>query len=297
MSPFRRLPRLELLTSLDTAVKSLLFLLIGSLTLLAACGGGGSGSVDPPSGKPVARGPFQTYTTQHNGFVRVRMDRSRPQDADAIAAFEDNDPRDPTGYRHLVELAEKKYEGAITIEVLAQVDGEDAPTRVVRLTADQAPFENLRGGKLITSGGRYFFRGQSFAWVTIDNGPILSGRHNQGLESMVLDFDKGTADINIRTEVSDRSQVEIGLRADGLPFDVVTGAFGGDTTIRVRNPDVTESFRIPGHLRGNVGGSPTYTEGVHGMTASGLYTARGRDGGTRVTVDGAFAGHDPNARP
>lgn len=276
-------------------------LALGCLSLLAACGssgGGAGGAAPPPTGRPVASGPFETYSTQHNGFQRVRMDRSRPSDAAALAAFEDGDPRDPAGYRNLIDLAETAYAGQVVIEVIAQVEGgSDAPVRLVRLTADQAPFDNLRDGALVTSGGRYFFTGESFAWVTIDNGPLLSGRHPKGLENLVLDFDRGTADIDIRTEVSDRSQVEIGLRATGLPFDVVSGAFGGATTIRVRNPDVTESYRIPGRLRGNVGGRPVYEDGQHGMTASGLYTARGRDGGRLVTVDGAFVGRDPNARP
>jgi len=279
-------------------MKSLRVFSVGFPIFLTACGGGSSEPSSPPVGRPVASGPFETYTTQHNGFQRVRVDRSQPRDAAAIAAFEDADPRDPAGYRDLIRLAEHGYGGQVSIEVLAQIDGSTGePTRLVRLTADQAPFENLRDGRLATTGGRYFFRGQSFAWVTIDNGPLLSGRHSEGLENLVLDFDKGTADINIRTETSERSQVEIGLRANGLPFDVVTGAFGGDATIRVRNPDVAETYRVPGHLRGNVGGSPDYRDGHHGMLASGLYTARGRDGGRRVIVDGAFVGRDPNARP
>lgn len=274
------------------------FYSLSAVLLLVACSGGSGNAPTPPTGRPVASGPFQTYTTQHNGFNRVRMDRSLPKDANAIAAFEDADPRDPAGYRNLIRLAEQDYIGKVTIEALAQIDtSSGAPTRLVRLTADQAPFENLRNGSLVTTGGRYFFRGQSFAWVTIDDGPLLSGRHDQGLESLVLDFDRGTADINIRTEVSNRSQVEIGLRANGMPFDVVSGAFGGDTTIRVRNPKVTETYRIPGHLRGNVGGSPTYSNGQHRMTASGLYTARGVDEGRKVKVDGAFVGRDPNAGP
>lgn len=274
------------------------FLVLGSFAVLAACGGGSAHTEAPPSGRPVPSGPFESYTTQHNGFQRVRMDRSRAGDAATLAAFEDANPRDPAGYRNLIRLAERDYGGKVTIEVIAQVDAAGgAPTRLLRLTADQAAFENTRNGRPVTTGGRYFFKGQSFAWVTIDDGPLLSGRHSQGLENLVLDFDKGTADIDIRTEVSDRSQVEIGLRANGLPFDVVSGAFGGGATIRVRNPDVTETYRIPGHLRGNVGGSPTYSDGQHGMTASGLYTARGTDGGRRVKVDGAFVGRDPNARP
>ncbi|MFC7704594.1 viral aspartic protease [Plastorhodobacter daqingensis] len=225
------------------------------------------------------------------------MDRSRPGDAGILAAFEDADPADPAGYRNLIDLAET-YDGRVTIEVIAQVDPAlaGAPTRLLRLTADQEPFRNIGRTGLVTASGQYFFRGQSFAWVTIDDGPLLSGRQDQGLENLMLDFDRGTADISLRTEVSARSEVEIGLNARGLPFNIVTGQYGGATTIFVRNPDLAESYDIPGYLRGNVGGSPIYQNGTHGMTTSGLFTATGTDGGRHVTVDGAYVGRDPNAR-
>ena len=38
-----------------------------------------------------------------------------------------------------------------------------------------------------------------------------------------------------------------------------------------------------------------YTNGIHGMTTSGLYTATGTSGATAVVVDGTFVGTDPNA--
>ncbi|CAM3331008.1 viral aspartic protease [Paracoccus nototheniae] len=275
-----------------------------ALALLTACGGSGGGggsetpvTPPPPEGRPVGTGPFEAYQTQHNGFSRTRMDRSRPGDAAVLAAFEDGNPAGPAGYRDLIALTEAQYAGQMTIEVIAEVDPRNGnrATRLLRLTADQAPFENLRDGELVTAGGQYFFKGESFAWVTIDDGPLLSGRHSEGLENLMLDFDRGTADIDIRTEVSARSDVEIGLQARGLPFNVVTGAYGGATTISVRNPDVAETYDIPGYLRGSVGGSPTYRDDRHGMTTSGLYTATGRDGGHRVTVDGVFVGADPNA--
>lgn len=281
-------------------------LVLLSLVLLAACGGGGGGGTGdapplapPPEGRPVASGPFQTYTTQHNGFARVRRDASQgPRDARALAAFDDGNPADPAGYRDLIARADADRAGRMTIEVIAEVDPRNGrrATRLLRLTADQAPFDNLRDGQLVAASGQYFFKGQSFAWVTIDDGPLLSGRHSDGLENLMLDFDRGTANVDIRTEVSPRSQVEIGLRARNLPFNVVTGAYGGAATISVRNPDVTETYRIDGQLRGNVGGSPTYRDGRHGMTTSGLYRATGRDKGHAVRVDGAYSGVDPNAR-
>jgi hypothetical protein len=147
----------------------------------------------------------------------------------------------------------------------------------------------------VTASGQYYFRGASFAWVTIDDGPLLSGSHSNGLENLMLDFDKGTASIDLRTEASGKSAVEIGLHAKNLPFDVVTGAYGGKTTIQVRNPDADETYALNGRLRGNVGGSPTYADGKHQMTTSGLYTATGRDQGHKLQVDGVYFGKDPNA--
>lgn len=50
-------------------------------------------------------------------------------------------------------------------------------------------------------------------------------------------------------------------------------------------------------MRGNVGGSPVFANDSHGMTTSGLYTARGTTPDGEVTVDGVFRGADPNAKP
>lgn len=227
------------------------------------------------------------------------MNHATAADAAVLAKFEDSDPADPVGYRNLIARSEALSEGNMVVEVIAAVDAGNGgkATRLLRLTADQAPFENVQNGRLIDASGRYHFRGQSLAWVTIDDGPLLSGRHDRGLESLVLDFDAGTASIDIRTEVSANSDVEIGLRAGALPFDVVSGAYGGGVTINVQNPDVTETYSIDGHLRGNVGGRPGYRDNLHSLTTSGLYRASGTDGGTAVTVDGVFMGVDPNALP
>lgn len=269
---------------------------IVALLLLSGCGGSGGG-VALPEPTPVDAGRFETYRTNHNGFSRVRMDHSTAADAPILAGFEDADPSDPAGYRNLIAQNEALHDGTMIVEVIAQIDAGngDKATRLLRLTADQAPFENVRNGRLVEASGTYHFRGQSFAWVTIDDGPLLSGRHNQGLENLMLDFDSRTASIDIRTEVAADSEVEIGLTAAQLPFDIVSGAYGGAVTINVRNPDVTESYAVNGHLRGNVGGRPGYSDHVHGLTTSGLYTASGSDNGTAVTVDGVYMGADPNA--
>lgn len=273
---------------------------VAALLLVSACGGGGGGGggTQPPVQPPVESGPFEAYRTDHNGFGRVRMDRSTAKDAAVLRQFEDQDPADPAGYRNLLAASETPYEGKMVVEVIAEVDAASGKAkRLLRLTADQSPFQNVKNGRPVTKAGKYYFRGESFAWVTIDGGPLLSGHHGQGLENLELDFDAGTASINIRTEVAKGSDVEIALKADDLPFDIVTGAYGGAITVNVRNPNADQVIAADGSLRGNVGGSPTYTNNAHGMTTSGLYTAQGTVDGTTVTVDGVYRGSDPNAAP
>ncbi|QYK40994.1 MAG: viral aspartic protease [Paracoccaceae bacterium] len=264
---------------------------------LAGCGGGAGGV---PTGVDVNTPAFESYTTNHNGYSRVRLDRSTPADAPVIAQFEDSDPASPAGYRELIALSDPAYTGRMTIEVIAQVDpaNGDKATRILRLTADQEPLQNISGGRLVTSSGKFFLRGQNFAWVTINGGPLLSGNQTAGgLVDLVLDFDSASADINLRTGVSGASEVRTEVTGTRLPFNIVTGAYGGDVTVQIWDPGSSLIFGIDGALRGSVGGAPVYSGPTHGMTTSGLYTATGIDGGTAVSVDGVFYGTDPNALP
>lgn len=271
-------------------------LLIVAAFSLTACGGGDSGGGGLPDGADVVTPDFETYTTNHNGFARVRKDDSTPADAAVIAQFEDGDPASPAGYKDLIALSDAAYDGKMTIEVIAAVDGADKPTRILRLTADQSPFRNTANGALVTATGRFFLRGQNFAWVTLNGGPVLSGvKRDAGLVDLVLDFDKQTADINLRTGVEAGSEVRTEIAATALPFNIVTGAYGGGVTVQVWDPNSALELAIAGSLRGNVGGSTAFADGKHGLTTSGLYTATGTDQGVSVSVDGVYVGTDPNA--
>jgi hypothetical protein len=264
--------------------------------LLAGCGGGGS---SVPDGKDVVTPAFESYTTDHNGYSRVRKSNATGADAAVIAGFEDSDPATPEGYRELIQLADAAYTGTMTIEVIAEVadaGGTEKTKRILRLTADQAPFENVKNGKLVTATGTFYLRGQNFAWVTLDGGDMLSGSQTDGgLVDLVLDFGAETASITLRTGVAGSSEVRTEIAATGLPFNIVTGAYGGDVTIQVWDPNSALVFAIDGSLRGSIGGTATYAGGVHGMTTSGLYTGTGTDQGVTVTVDGVYYGTDPNA--
>ena len=274
----------------------------GLMLLLSGCSGGATvDSVSPGASvsSPVVDVPevsaFETYVTDDTGYNRTRASLSRSSDIAILNQFEDENPASPAGYKSLIALDDKLYSGDARIEVIAQVPiGSDteAAIRLLRLTVDQAPMEIVPGTK-----GRYFLRGDNFSWVTIDGGPLLSGSDNRGLVNLVLDFDKGSANINLRTGDSGQSVVRSEIEGDNLPFDIRDGSFGGVITVQVWNPDNSEIYSIGGHLRGNVGGSTAYANDLHGLSASGLYAASGQDNGASVQIDGAFAGIDPNRLP
>lgn len=273
-------------------------LLLPVLSLLAACSGGDS--LRLPDGAVVDVPAFETYTTDHNGYSRVRRDYATPADASVIAQFEDADPADPAGFRNLVALDEATYGGRMIVEVLAEVDeGTGTVQRLLRLTVDEEAFENVERNALVTASGQFYLRGANYAWVSIDGGEILSGYDARGLVDMVLDFDNETASLSLRTGVDAGSEVRTEIIASDLPFNVVTGAYGGDITVRVWDDANAAILSVDGALRGAVGGSPTYSGGHHDLSTAGLYTASGTDAdtGTSVSVDGAFMGVDPNTLP
>ena len=272
------------------------FLPLFPLALLAACGV--VALPDLPDGRAIEVTGFETYTTAHNGYSRVRRSYATDTDSAALAAFEDADPSDPAGYRNLIDLAGTPYEGLMTIEVLAEVDGPDGPaTRLVRLTVDEQPFNNVQDGQLIAATGQFFLRGGNAAWVTIDDGPLLQGSDATGLVNMVIDFDTESVSLNLRTGVDGDSQVRLEIAAEDVPLNIRTGAYGDDIVIQVWDPDSPDVLSVDGTLRGALGGTPTYTDGISDLSTSGLYTADGYDEATgrRLRVDGAFYGVDPNA--
>lgn len=284
------------------------WIFLGLALALAACGGSSSGvPVAPPlpDGREVPDGPFTTYTTAHNGQNRVLATPGSGAADRAVLTQIDTTGRGPAGYAALMKSLESGYDSRdMVVEVIAEMtqDGTRAQ-RLLRLTADQAPLENVKNGRIVAPDGKFYFRGQNFAWVTIDNQPMLSGTHDQGLVDLVLDFGAGTASIDLRTNSFAPSEVEVNLTARDMPFNVVTGAYGGPVKVTVGTATGGRLTAINGALRGSVGGSPTYADGQHGLTTSGLYTATGtarpEAGGASVpvSVDGVWFGRDPNARP
>lgn len=283
---------------------------------LAACGGGGGGTATPgvplPAGAEVKDGPFTTYRTSpgagydvgpQNRVLRnlaLADQGSRAfSDAEVLAEF-DTTGTGPAGYRNLMaDVAGQYARSDMILEVIAEVGPGNKPNRLIRITADQSLLKNDQGGYAVSPDGEFFFRGHALSWVTIDNGPLLEGRHEQGLVNMSVNFAKQTANIELRSNSYAPSEVELTLIAKDLPFNVRTGAFGGDVTMQVGTTALGRSGDIAGQLRGNVGGDPVWTNGTHGLTTSGLFTGSDtvvfENGGAAakpVVVDGIWFGRD-----
>ncbi|PTE23390.1 hypothetical protein C5F48_02035 [Cereibacter changlensis JA139] len=260
------------------------------LLALAACGGGGGS-------EPVREPTLESYTNDHDKLNRVRLNKAANRADDRILAqFDDGNPASPAGYKELIAGQEKiltaqNLTKRLFVEVIGEVDTANGPervTRILRITADTEPFQDIAQAK-----GEYFFRGENYVWVSLDGGEVLSGsKEADGLAFMRIDFDTKTMDIRLETELSPVSEVETKLTASGIPFDVNSGAFRGDVILQVRDPKVDTNLEAAGELLGNVGGNPAYVNYAHGLVASGLYTVSGRDKATGRTVeaDGVFFG-------
>ncbi len=270
---------------------------------LVACGGGGGAGVSrppaPQPGKEIDTPAFETYRTDHNGRNRIRRDNSSPSDATIIAQFEDTNPDSPAGYRNLIDLADTAYDDKMTIEVIGKVASATGPgaERILRLTVDQTPLLAARAGAPIAADGKYYFRGANFVWASLDGQSLLTGANSDGLVNMELDFGRQTASLRLETGVNEGSNLRTAMTADNLPFNIQTGAYGGDVTLRVWDPDSSDILSAAGSLRGSVAGRPEFSDGMHDMVTGGLYTVSGTDPATGRTVDadGVFYGADPNA--
>lgn len=289
---------LKLITRTSDRKLPFLFMVTIGLT---ACGGGGGGGSDAsslPEGATVSTPEFETYKNSHNSYDRVRLLKAAGDTDTAVLAQFDSTGSGPDNFKNLIALTDSAYTNAMTIEVIAETNEDGTPKRLLRLTADETPFTNTSGNTLVTATGTYYFRGENYAWVQIGDGGLLSGNQKAaGLVNLALNFDTGTASINLVTGVNAETGSEVRTEVVGtdMPFNIVSGAYGGAVTVQVWNPDSSDIYGLSGTLRGNVGGSPTYSDGQHNMTTSGLYTASGTSEGTSVSVDGVYYGKDPNA--
>ncbi|SNT42225.1 hypothetical protein SAMN05421763_11720 [[Luteovulum] sphaeroides subsp. megalophilum] len=264
---------------------------------LTACGGGGSGekNVEPKfTGREVVTEGIEHYVTDHNGYSRVRIDNAATQaDYDALGQFDDSNPATPAGYRNLIERAENAYTNSVFVEVIAQIDkdaeGDEQVVKVLRLTADQAPFDNVDGAGNPIGSGKYYFRGNGDfrVYARVDGGEVQTGVGD--LEALTIDFDTGTAAIHLRTGLNETSRIETEILAENLTFDILTGTFGGAITQTARVGG--DTLTAQGYLRGSISGNEaSLTRQKEQMTTSGVFTADG----ARLNSDGIFWGSQLN---
>jgi hypothetical protein len=253
-----------------------------------------------PPGKVIETPGLESYQRSaagdpYKGYNRVRLDAGQGAgDAAILAQFDDVDPASPAGYRNLIDLQEKRYRDTMQIEVIAEVTtgvGPEQVVRILRMTADQAPFDNVNARGQAIASGKFFFRGVNQVWATVDGGAMQSGVGD--LENLIIDFDSESASIDLRTPLNTAtgSEIETQLTASGLPFNVRTGAFGGAITLQTRSGVTGEIITEAGVLRGNINGDEAgLSRLIENMTASGLYTVSG----DRLKASGVFYGSQLN---
>ncbi|MWB78757.1 viral aspartic protease [Pseudooceanicola sp. 216_PA32_1] len=280
---------------------------IALLALLAACSGGGGGgggmTTAPMTPAPVPVGTTITtpgvadYVTDHNGFTRARISSSTPADMAILQQFDDANPANPAGYRNLIALTEKRYTDNMQLEVIAEVasaaGGGEQVVRVLRLTADQAPFKNLDSNNNLIAKGEFFFRGSAEVYAMVDGGALQRGIGD--LENMVVNFDTQTVSINLRTPFNPAagSGIETEMVAANIPLNVVTGSFGGPVALQTRSATTGEVLTSTGTLRGNLNGDEAgLSRLVENMTTSGLFSVG--QTGERMTAQGIFWGSQLN---
>ncbi|MXN17987.1 viral aspartic protease [Pseudooceanicola sp. GBMRC 2024] len=248
---------------------------------LAACGGGGGGGGStgnaPSEGTEIDTPGIESYVTDDTGYTRARITTGTgTDDATVLNAFDTGDS--PAGYKRLITLTEQKYLDNMNIEVIAQMSSEEddaTVVRILRLTADQGPFDNVDDNGDLIASGKYYFRGSAQVYASVDGGDLQVGVGD--LENLVVDFDSETVTIDLRTpyDPDNGSDIETELTAE-VPLNVLTGTFGGDVTLSSRSASTGETTTASGELRGNINGDEDgLSRLVENMTTSGIFSVSG----------------------
>lgn len=286
-----------------------LILPLFALATLTACGsvsttgGGSGGAVAMRAGATVPTEGFETYVTQHNGFTRVRRGETQAGDAAILAQFEDANPASPAGFRSLIDMRATPVANRVHAEVIGEertwLDGNGDPRsaleRILRLTAD---VERFTPAAVVAAGGEIVLSGSDYSIVRVGDTINHSNQSDPGTLYLALNFDTETAAIRIinRTLYQHHGggrfidHHRIDLLGENLPFNVQTGAFGGEINGEVYELMVRLGSRradVSGTLLGQVGGSRP-----DDLVAGGVFEASGE--GTsmgapwEVQVDGVF---------
>ncbi|MEZ5752020.1 MAG: hypothetical protein R3D60_08655 [Paracoccaceae bacterium] len=247
---------------------------------------------------------YETYVTQHNGFTRVRRSELQPGDAAIVAQFEDSNPASPAGFRSLVDPQSAAVRNRVFVEIIGQddswIDGGGNPVsalqRVLRLTAD---VEDFNPAAVASAGGQIVLSGSDYSVAQIGTGrPNFANQSDSGSLWMSLDFDNQTATVRIinRTlyyhtpQSTPQTMFLVDLLGENMPFNIETGAFGGEVNGEVYQLMVHLGGRaadVSGTLLGTVGGAAR-----DDLVAGGVFEASGTmnfQGQTLdVGVDGVF---------
>lgn len=258
--------------------------------LLSGCSGSGP-VAEPPVGTAIETPGIEGYVTNHNGYTRAVTDLTTTRADAAVLRQFDTTGSGPEGYRSIISNIEQRYRDNMSIEVIAEIaDGSDQVTRILRITADQAPFDNLDNANQPVASGQYFFRGVAEVYAVVDGGALQRGVGE--LQNMIVDFDTQTVSIDLRTPLAGDSQIETEISVTGVPLNIVNGTFGGEITMtsRLTAEDVLTST---GYLRGNLAGSEqALRDHLESLTTSGVFQV-GSDS-DRLQATGVFWGGHPN---
>lgn len=280
-----------------------------AISTLTACGsvptvGGGGGNAG--AGAPGATVPtdgYETYVTQHNGFTRVRRSETAPGDAAILRQFEDSNPASPVGFRNLIDLRTTPVNNRVQAEIIGEEqtwrDGngqtQSALERILRLTAD---VEAFTPAAVVAAGGEIVLSGSDYSVVRVNDTVTHNNQSDPGTLYLALNFDTETAAIRILNRTvylhcggcRPEDHRRIDLLGENLPFNVRTGAFGGEINGEVYELMVrlgSRTTEVSGTILGQVGGSRPDDLVAGGVfEASGTGTAMGAT--QEVQVDGVF---------
>ncbi len=276
---------------------------VGTASETASAGATASAASRAQSGVTVPTEGYETYVTQHNGFTRVRRSNLQPDDEAVLAQFDSSGSDSPAGFRRLIDMSQSPLANRVHVEAIGEMDSwtdgngdpAEALERVLRLTTD---VERFTPEAVVAAGGEIVLSGTDYSVVRIGEMRPYANQSDDGALYLALNFDRETAAIRIinRTLYQHCAQCQtqdlrrIDLLGEDLPFNVQTGAFGGEVEGNVYELMVrlgSRTIDVNGTVLGQVGGSEPgslVAGGVFEASGSGTYAGQPID----AQVEGVF---------
>ena len=276
---------------------------VGPGSVAASGGASASGATRAQSDVTVPTEGYETYVTQHNGFTRIRRSTPQAGDAAVLAVFDSPAPGSPANFRRLIDISDSPLAGRVQVEAIGEIDSwtdgsgdqVEALERVLRLTTDVERFDPEA---VVAAGGEIVLSGADYSVVRIGEMSPHANQSDNGALYLALNFDRETAAIRIinrtlyqhcaQCEVQDLRRID--LLGEDLPFNVQTGAFGGEVEGHAYELMVrlgSRTIDVNGTVLGQVGGSQADSLVAGGVfEASGSHTTAGQPMETQV--EGVF---------